>query len=299
MKLSKPVISFVLYILALFAFTRVANAQELFVDKKKHLKNLQEVKLANFTVSFTTSEGKSASTISRNNFMGAKSALRVITSGLTNELMQRITDEAYADFVEKLEAHGFTITEYRPEEKLIKSMAPYFKRTENYAEDVDYYQPFSHISTITVSAGNKPFVKYGNQYMVGHAAKQNKENPITVNYLINSGYLQANAKKREDKFFGKIYNKTKVAFLPGVQVFWRSGINVWSTKSAFGEIKINTNVYREGPAGELVTKDQSNLIRRSNATLELIIDPDKYYNDAMSVLKEVNTKLINEMAKYK
>ena len=299
MTFSKPRPNLILTLMAFMIFMGVSSAQELIVENKKHLKNLGNVKIAEFTVSFTTAEAKSASTISRNNFNGAKSALRVLTTGLTKELMQRITDEAYADFVQQLEDRGFSVTRFKTEEKLNKGMRPYLKRTDNYAEDVDYYQPYSHISTITVSAGNEPFIKQANLHMVGHAAKQSKEKPITVSYLVNSGYLQTSASKREDKFFGKIYNKTKVAFLPGVQVFWRSGINVWATKSAFGEIKINENVYREGLAGELVTKDESKLQKRSNATLELIVDFDQYYNAAMSVLKESNTKLVDEMVKYK
>ncbi|MCB0497572.1 MAG: hypothetical protein KDC79_15620 [Cyclobacteriaceae bacterium] len=288
--------TYLLSTLLLLSSVNWAVAQEeLTVTNKKFFKDLESVKLAEFAVSFTTSEAKSASTQSRTNFNGAKSALKVMTTGLTEELMQKITNDAYADFVEKLESKGLSVTKYNTKKNIKESMQQYVKPSENFKVDVDYYQAYSSISTITVSAGGGPFLKFNDQYFAGYAAQDKKERLVTVNYLVNSGYIAANASKTEDNFLGKIYNKTKVAFYPGVQVFWHSGLDIWVSKKDKGEIKINKNIYKEGAAGELKSIDETQLSRYSRAVLQLTIDEQKYYNDAMDVLKQANTKIVNEL----
>ncbi|WP_424962849.1 hypothetical protein [Ekhidna sp.] len=282
-------------VILLIASATIAQ-DELFIDNKKFFKGMDQVNLAEFTVSFTTSEAKTASTQSRTNFSGAKSALKVETNGLSKELMQKITNEAYADFISKLEAKGFDVSRYVVEDKVKKNMLRYIKRTENFAVDVDHYQAFSAISTITASPNGQPFIIYKNQSQVGLAAKESGGKPINVNYIINSGYIQANANTAKNSFMNEIYTKTKVAFLPGIQVWWRSGIEGWEKPNKKAELKINKHIYVEsGAPGELITKNKTDLGRYGRATLEIKVDPDKYYTDAMNVLKQANTKLIDAL----
>ena len=136
--------TYLLSTLLLLSSVNWAVAQEeLTVTNKKFFKDLESVKLAEFAVSFTTSEAKSASTQSRTNFNGAKSALKVMTTGLTEELMQKITNDAYADFVEKLESKGLSVTKYNTKKNIKESMQQYVKPSENFKVDVDYYQAYS------------------------------------------------------------------------------------------------------------------------------------------------------------
>jgi len=287
---------FLLVIMFVSAWQSVI-AQDLYVKNAKFLKGQKEIKLASFNVSYTTLEGKSASTQSRDNFYGAKSKLSVRTTGLSPELLQKITDEAYEDFVAKLEAKGLKVTFFDAEalaDDYIKDQI--VKNKGRQGEDLSHYQPFSYLKDITVAATGMPLISALDSWLVGYVAKKQKETPITVNYLINSGYLEANASKRDDKFFGKIYNKTKVKFHPGVQVFWRSGVDIWVKKNKSGAIKINEHIFSSGPAGTLVIDDQTKLISYSSAKMTLKIDPEKYHADAIDVLKQANTKIVNKMA---
>ncbi|WP_288372564.1 hypothetical protein [uncultured Algoriphagus sp.] len=273
------------------------HAQELYLDGEKAMKNMDELKLVQFTVSFMTSEYKSASTQSRTNFNGAKSALRVVTTGLTQELMQKIADDAYADFKAKAEANGFTLSDFDVKENLPKYLVETFPKTGNFMENCDHYQVYGDISSITVSANGEPCLCNLNLGLSGYAAKESGTQPISVSYLLGSGYLAANAKVTKNTFMNEVYNKTNVTFYPGLQVWWRSGIDIWQTKSKKGEIKINEHIYREGPAGELVMEDKTELMTYSRASMNLKVDPNKYYTDAMAVLQEANDKLIAAMVK--
>ena len=287
-------------LLGLIIFSGELLAQDpLHLDGEKAMKNLEELQLAQFTVAFMTSEGKTASTQSRDNFNGAKSKLMVVTRGLTPELMQRITDDAYADFIDKAEANGFSVSDYDIYENLKEGLKDYYpeKSEGNFLEDCDHYQAYGKLTTITVSAKGEPCLCYDKMAQAGLAASSSKTKPIVVSYLLGTGYLQAKAKVTENDFFGEIYNKTSVTFLPGLQVWWRSGVDIWESKSKKGEIKINAHVYVDTPPGELVTLDKSELISRSSATLAVDVNPEKYYQDAMTVLKEANNRLIAAMAK--
>lgn len=283
-------------LMTLFISTFNLFSQELYLNKEKALKNVDEIKIAQFAVSFTTMEGKSADSRSRDNWSGARSYLIVKTVGITPELMQKITDEAYQDFVMKLKEKQYTVSDYNIEANLSKGMKRYMPDTKPVAQNCDHYQVYSNIETTTIYANKKPGVCNNTLYFTGHAAKNSGDVPITVSYLINSGYLQANASKLKDNYLGKIYSSTKVAFLPGVQVFWRSGVDAWEKKNKAGEIKINEHVYVEGPAGELVVDEKTSLGNYSKSTLILNIDQEKYYQDALTVLKQANTKLVNAMA---
>lgn len=270
-------------------------AQELFQEKQKYMKGIEEIKLASFNVSFMTREGKSASTQSRDNFLGASSKLVVNTVGLQNEELQKVVDEAYQDFITKAEAAGFTVSYFDTQK-----MGPDWlevKYKDNYSKDLSHYQPYGWMNDVTVAPTGMKLLPYETSFHAGHAAKHQKATPITINYLIGSGYLQTNAKTRKDEFFGKIYNKTSVKFLPGVSVFWYSGAEIWKKKNKKGQIKINEHIYYEGPAGELKEVSSSEFGGRSSAEIDLVIDPAIYYPQALDVLKQANTKIINAMKK--
>lgn len=274
---------------------------ELILEKEKLFRGVDDVKLAAFNVSFTTMEAKSASTISIDNFHGAKSALTVDTVGITEELAQRITNAAYEDFVAKVEAKGMTVSAFDAASMADDYMTKaYFSKMPEgpIREDCSHYQGLSSvIKTMTVSAMDLPFYCFPQQWLVGYVGKQQKESPIVVNMLVNSGYLETRAAKVDDDFFGKVYNRTSVRFHPGVQVFWRSGLDVWPRKNRNGEIKIKDHIYMTGPAGKLEVTNDEEWGRRSYARMRLTIDPDMYYAHATQVLFEANTRLINALDK--
>jgi len=296
-----PVISFrrrCLMAVAGLAFSLPALAgEEMFLEKQKYMKGMDELKLAAFNVSFMTAEGKSASTQSRDNFMGASSKLVVNTVGLENDKLQQVVDAAYEDFVAKAGEAGFKVSKFDAMAMGPEWSSKHFKYKDNYSKDQSHYQPFTWMHDITVAATGMPLLAAKDSHLAGHAAKEQGERPITINYLIGSGYLQANASKSEDNFLGKIYNKTSVKFLPGVSVFWRSGADIWVKKNKSGSIKINEHIYHTGPAGELRQVKESSFGGRSSGELELVIDPAVYYPQALDVLKQANTKIIREMKK--
>ncbi|MFC3881038.1 hypothetical protein ACFOSV_12665 [Algoriphagus namhaensis] len=285
--------------LVFFLLCTLSNAQQLYLDGEKAMKNIDELKVAQFTVSFMTSEFKSASTQSRDNFAGAKSALQVNTTGLTQELMQKITDDAYADFIAKAEAKGLPVSKFDGYENYPESMKRYYPSTGNFKEDCDHYQAYGKLTSITVSANGDPCMCNDQLPLLGIAAKESDSQPISISYLLGSGYLAAKAMVDENDFLGKIYNQTDVTFYPALQVWWRSGADIYLSKAKKAEIKINEHIGAEGPAGELTVSDQTDLGSYNRATLTLAIDEQKYYSDAMQVLKEANSRLINAMADAK
>lgn len=281
----------------LLLVVKTVSAQELYLEGEKAMKNMETLELSQFTVSFMTSEAKSANTQSINNFNGAKSALKVITNGLSKELMQKITDDAYEDFVKKAQENGFTVSSFDVKSNLPGYLKESYPDEGNFMENCDHYQVNGTLTTMTVSAKGDPCQCNNYLGMAGYAAKESGKQPISISYLIGSGYLAAKAKVTKNEFMGEVYNKTSVKFFPGVQVWWRSGVDIWQTKSKKGEIKINSHIIAEGTPGKLVVADQTNLASYSRATLQLNIDPQKYYNDAILVLKEANSRLVAAMVK--
>ncbi|KZX60798.1 hypothetical protein A3724_08485 [Alcanivorax sp. HI0033] len=268
----------------------------LYLEKEKYMKKMDELKLASFNVSFMTAEGKSASTQSIDNFMGANSKLVVRTVGLENAELQKVVDAAYEDFVSKAKAAGFTVSYFDALALAPEWVSKEFKYRDNYSKDLSHYQVYSWMDDITVAATGFPLLAHKDGGLVGWAAKEQDERPITINYTIAPGYLMAKASKREDDFFNKIYNKTNVTFYPGVQVFWRSGAEIWLKKNKKGEIKIEEHIYKEVPAGKLTQNVKTDLPGRKAAELTLTVDPDLYYPHALDILKQANTKIVDAMA---
>ena len=271
-------------------------ADGLYLEKEKYMKKMDELKLASFNVSFMTAEGKSASTQSIDNFMGANSKLVVRTVGLENAELQKVVDAAYEDFVSKAKAAGFSVSYFDAKALAPEWVSKEFDYRDNYSTELSHYQVYGWMDDITVAASGMPLLAHKDGGLVGWAAKEQKEKPITINYTIASGYLLAKASKRDDDFFNKVYNKTNVTFYPGVQVFWRSGAEIWVKKNKKGEIKIEEHIYKEGPAGKLTENVQTDLPGRKAAELTLTIDPELYYPQALDILKQANTKIVNAMA---
>ena len=283
--------------IALTPSTLLAN--ELILDKQKTIRKMQgNLNIASFNVSFMTSEAKSASTTNFDNVWGSKSSMDVRTVGLDRDKLQAMVDGAYADFLSKLEAAGFSYQTFDSVNLVPDYMRDSVRYGSNFAENKSHYHVHTKMTDITVTPTGLPALHHINSGWAGYAAKEQKTAAITMNYLIAPGYIETNAKKTRDEFMKEVRNKTSAVFHPGVQVFWHSGAEIWQSKNKKGQIKINTHIGApDTSGGTLKVGSREEGFHRKSAVLEYHVNDNAYYRQALDVLKQANSRIVAAMKK--
>lgn len=276
-------------------------------DKDKYFKKMKGVAhVAQFNVSYATADWKTASAYKDKwkKLDGASSStLAVRTEGLNDELFQKITDEAWTDFKNKLEEKNITVKTPDFTEgvsKYTKNVLGKFM-TSGIKDNQSPYEAFGNVTSRTVPATGFTAVVPDRQNQFGLAGKELGFPALNINYLVHFGYLDPSKSKAKNDFMKSTSLKTGVKFHEGVSVYWNSGADIWPKHNRVGFIRINEHVYVAEPVGklEIVKSDQFEGFRASSSNMALLltVDPDKYYKDALDVLKRSNTLIIDAIAK--
>ncbi|MGB1222082.1 MAG: hypothetical protein ACPG43_11100, partial [Alcanivoracaceae bacterium] len=96
-------------------------------------------------------------------------------------------------------------------------------------------------------------------------------------------------------FMNKVSLKTSVSFHPGVQVYWRSGAEIYKSHKKKGSILINKHVGAPGNFGELKLVEESNW-GKSYKEVDIAVDEEAYAKLAIDALSQANTLIVNEIA---
>ncbi len=273
------------------------------MEKDKLFKSMKgTAHIAQFNVSFATADWKTAASYKDKwkKLDGAsKSTMAVKTEGLTDELMQKITNLAWEDFRSKLEAAGievktpdFTQGVSKYTQKVLSKL-----QQSGIQDNQSPYEVFGNVTSRTVPAEGFSVVEPARQNHFGLAGKELGFPALNVNYLVHFGYLDPSKGKAKNNFMNEMYLKSGVKFLEGVSIYWNSGVDIWPKHNKQGFIRINEHVYVDEPVGTLETVSQSSFQgfknSQSNVGLLLTIDTDKYYKDAVDVLTRANTLLVD------
>ncbi|MCA9406525.1 MAG: hypothetical protein KC684_08305 [Candidatus Omnitrophica bacterium] len=282
------------------AIQGIAHAGDaLNIKNPKVFKGENKIVIGQFNVSYALADAKASNASSNDGWTRSSSVLGVEVKGLNNEMLQKITDEVYADFKEKLIANGYTIVDMDLTEGVSKYTAMVIKKytMEGYPENASLYRSSfnNKLHEITIPATGFKVINPKFQNQLGLAGKELGVKPVTMNYILHVGYLQASKNKSEGVFDQSVWLSTGVKFLEGVQVYWSSGLDMYQTYKKAGQIKINEHIYKTTPVGTTEVVSNWNVGSRASRKLELTVDPDKYYNDAIEVLKEANTRIVDAM----
>lgn len=304
MKLAKPLSKFVAVTTVLLLTTFAAYGGKdpgLIMEKEKYFKKLKDPTIGQFNVSFAYSDIKQAGSYKdkwRKLDGKSESAMRVNLKGLSDEIMQKITDEAYKDFKTKLEAAGIKTSEVN----LYEGVSKFSKKTmekvtlEGYPERQSHYEAYGAVESKTVPRSGTKVISFQHPHVVGFSGNDLKKEVISVRYLLHFGYLDTTASKSENKFMNEVTLKTGVTFHPGIQVYWRSGADVYmQSHKKKGSILIKDHIGAPGDFGEIKLVEESNW-GKSYKELDITVDEQKYYQLALSALTQANTKIVNQIA---
>lgn len=274
--------------------------EPLILEKEKYFKKLESPIIGQFNVSFAYSDIKQAGSYKdkwRKLDGKSESAMRVNLKGLSDATMQKITDAAYEDFKTKLASAGVTTQEADLIEGMPKWLVKQYDKVirEGYPERQSHYEAYGAVESKTVPFTGSQVIDMAHPHMVGFSAKELKTEVLSVRYLLHFGYLDPKASKTENDFMNKVSLKTSVSFHPGIQVYWRSGAEIYRTHKKSGRILINKHVGAPGDFGELKLVEESNW-GKSYKEVDIAVDEEAYAKLAIDALSQANTLIVNEIA---
>ena len=272
----------------------------LIMEKEKYFKKLESPIIGQFNVSFAYSDIKQAGSYKdkwRELDGKSESAMRVNLKGLSDATMQKVTDAAYEDFKAKLAAAGVTTENVDITKDMPKWLDKEYKRhlRDGYPENESHYEAYGAVESKTVPFSGSTVLNHKFPHLVGFSAKELKKDVISVRYLLHFGYLDPSASKTENEFMNQVTMKTSVSFHPGIQVYWRSGAELYKNHKKKGSILINKHVGAPGDFGELKLVEESNW-GKSYKEVDIAVDEEAYARLAIDALSQANTLIVNEIA---
>lgn len=273
----------------------------LILEKEKYFKKLDSPILGQFNVSFAYSDIKQAGSYKdkwRKLDGKSESAMRVNLKGLSDATMQRITNAAYEDFTTKMTQAGITLQQTDLVEGIPKWLIKEFNRyqKDGYPERQSHYEAYGAVESKTVPREGTKVLDTKFTHIVGLSAKELKKEVINVRYLLHYGYLDPSASKTENSFMNEVTLKTSVSFHPGIQVYWRSGADIYKNHKKKGSILINKHIGAPGDFGKITLVEESNW-GKSYKELDIAVDEAAYEKLAIDALAQANTLIVDQIAK--
>ncbi len=305
----------------------LVTKDEISVDSAGAFKDVEEVVIGGFTVSFdiTKNDSSKAGGGLLGGGFGGKSSATSKLVGVDDAALQKITDKAYASFVADLKANGYKVADRA---KLLEHEA--FKDTtalSNPYEDTSggIFSDALIVRSFAPSGfgGIKPFggfgglsagIGFGNP-LSGAAkyAEETKSKVIYANYRVDF----ANA----EKYGGWSTKSSSVQVGQGVTVSPEASqigiIGGWggsfssnvgtiklgqpiSSEKAFAEVKnTNSEAYKAAEVAVNIIGTLGGVGSNSSREYEFIADPAKYSEAADDALSQANKKLTDKMKSLK
>lgn len=276
------------------------------IEKAKNLKNLGEVLVPHFAVSFVVADSKSsvASTNRSDRFARkASSTTSATLVGLTNETMQAITDAAYADFVASLTEKGITLVEpdaAAAQAKARETKMPMTKFLDGPRKDYSlYHKAFNnHVHDVTFTPTGTQLIepKIGSTpipYMYGASARDLGVPVLVVDYVVTFGHISADAREYYG-IAGRGSASAETSFLAGLQVMWSSDIKVYHSERKRARLMIEKNAWTAAPFATLDT-DKYEGVSGSRQDITMTVDNAAYEAAALDVIARATDNLLSHL----
>ena len=322
-----------LVILSMFLFGCAAAGSKKQVDpvlltNANVIAGKQQVLLGDFRVSFITfdkSSAKSTSPMFSSDSGYAQSTLRAKLMGVSDDVMQALTDAAYQDFVTKLKASGYTLADgsalaANAEWQKLDTEASPKKITSSFKSLTGGNQESS-----TFAPSGKSLIKLNiakvMPYQVYSAANELGTPILNVNYTVHFVYFGS-----ETDYKANAYNDSKgaeysaeVAAGQGIQVVPGSGVDlIMGVTSTFNDpnakLSIGAPVVVPGAFGS--NEDATSGFQKAANTFSMVMgmvsggsssakdinitaDPAIYAANAKKALLEANQRLTSALAAAK
>ncbi len=299
-------------------------AEPVAVVEPKNFAGQNTLYVGDFRVTFVTfdkSSAKAESPMFSSDRGYARSTLRATLNGVSDEMMQAITDEAYRDFVSRLAQNGYTLgpdstlqqnrqwSKINFEDSPLKNTSSFKLVTGGNREDASFAPTGRQLVEMN-RGGTMPYNAY-------YAAKEMDDPIINVNYVVHFVYFGSETDYQSNDFYdykGAEYS-AEVSAGQGIQVVPGSGIELMrgvdgTFSKPNGRITINAPVVITGPFGKMA--DSTSGFQKAANTFSSIMGmgsgkassakditvnatPAIYRERALAVLKEANTRLLGAM----
>lgn len=276
------------------------------IEKSKQFRGIEKVLVPHFALSFVVADQKSAvaSTNRSNRFARkATSTTRARLAGLTDETMQAITNQAYADFIQSLKDNGIEVVQEdageaqalarqtkMPMTRFVdgpaKNYSAYRKAYNNNITD----QTFSPTGTqlLTPRIGNAPI-----PYMYGASARELGVPVLVVDYVVTFGHIAAEAKEYYG-IAGRGDAAASTSFSPGLQVMWSSDIKLFRSERKTGRLMIEKNAWTAEPFATMEANDWAGS-SRTERDIVVTVDNALYQQAALDVIARATDNLVTHM----
>lgn len=286
------------------------------VSVDKAFAGRKEVVIGSFKINFI--DDKKASAKAGMGY-GGRSTAALKLNGVDAKLMQKITDAAYADFISKLKANGYTLANRadllaHPDFKKVNTeKSPFREEASFFGRQVTttYFAP-TELGSIYWAGEEGHIGGFGfSNPMMGASvyADKTKIPVLFVSYTVDFA--------NSDGDGGRFASTSSMSVGQGVSIAPGGGINLFggqggSFSTNSGHIKLGQPVYSTDTFGEVVnttsdtykaTETALNVVSAvlgggTNITrkFEINADPAKYQAVTGKVLAETNAKLVGKMA---
>ena len=293
------------------------------VDNPKAFQGKNKVAIGSFKISFVTfdkSSAKAGGSMASADSGYAKLTLRAKLDGVDNATFQSITDRAYRDLIQQLQANGYTVVD----RKSIESVKSYRSLKTVPNPDVEEVR-FKSITggkrtESTFSPAGLPLYHKGEfggaplsiPFQIYSVASESGVPIINVHYLVHFAYFRGSVKNGDDK-------EARMSMGQAVQVQHGSvmGLAVGG-RSTFsnpnGVVKLTWGEVNEVPYGTTAAAT-SGAQKAANAfssavgllsggsmvakEFTITADPQKYSQAATDVIARVNKGFVGKMSRLK
>ncbi len=302
-------------------FMGLSSADDVVIDNAKAFAGVNKVIIGNFTVAFL--EEKRGSNKAGGGY-GGKASATMTLKGLTPELMQQITDAAYADFVSKLQAKGYTVADRG---QLLNY--PDFAKTESQPSPLKEESSFFGASTDTTfvtPSGFGPIRFFMGEFGKGLGLSAMGNNPFTAaNKFAGETKIPVISATYTIDFAntgghgGRFSMSASLQVGQGISVAPGSGVSLvggWQggtfSANPNGSAKLGQAVGSDAEFGTVTNTTSGAAVgaevalnvvtalmgagTNQNRSFEITADPAKYASGAKAVLSETNSALIGQMA---
>lgn len=290
------------------------TAGTVIVDKAENIKGITKLGVPQYNISFAIEDGQMVvAETKKKGFFGAKATASAYARivGLQPQTMQKIVDEAYADFISQLTIAGFDVdadayAKIKDSQHITLHTGP--------AENKSYYRAFNNkLNDITVApTGMNVLKSHGNG--LGVIADEIGLPFLNVEYLLHFGYIDTETQTTEATLISGSTAEARVTIGQGLQVYWHSGMVVVNgLENAFNKpnakVMVEKNFYSTAPFGH-TTEDEASggkdgllgaftagFIGGERYVINVV--EDEYVSTSLAILKQVNAALVTELAKHR
>jgi hypothetical protein len=291
------------------------------VETEKAFKGVNRVVIGSFKVGFLEEkrESRKAGGGLFGGGFGGKSSAHVTLSGLTPELMQAITDAAYADFLKQLQAQGYTV-EDRAQllasadfAKANKQPSPLRQESSFFGSDntLTYVAP-KEIENLYFFMAETPETGgfgFSNPSVAAMGfADKNKLPVLSVTYLLDFVGSTGHGGAFTSTSSLEIGQSMHVPSGYGITLI---GGQAGSFSTNNGSVKLGQPVHTTATFGEIEQETGEGMVAAETALnvvsalagagtnqhrqFAIKANPDQYQNAATGVLKDANKRLIDKM----